>query len=359
MADDESESEKKEKSEEPTPHKIEQTKKEGNVPFSKEVVNWFMVVASSIALLGAGPYLMKSILFKLRNLTEKAYQYSFEDGSVNALGNQVILEVGVDFAALCIIFVIFALIGTFIQTGMKIKKKALQPDLKKISLIGGAKRLFSLKSVIELLKSLAKLVIIGVILYVLILSKLDITQHLPQLPIAVGLTEGFWLIAKILLFVIIFQSLIAGADYGYQRYDYMQNLRMSHKEIRDEMKDTDGNPEIKSKRRQMQRSMASKRMLKKVPTATVVVTNPTHYAVALYYEINTEIPPVVVAKGVDSMAQKIRELALNNQVPLIENPPLARSLYKMVEIDKSIPKEHYQAVAEIIKYVLQRNTPRR
>ena len=240
--------------------------------------------------------------------------------------------------------------ATLLQTEFLYRPAALQPDLSRISPLAGIKRLFSMQTVVSLLKSLAKLVVFVVCLWI------AFGHLLPGLPTA-AYRQSSALSAAVLrqgahlaMMLLGAQAVIAAADLLWERMSLAKKLRMTRQEQKDEHKESEGNPQVKAKLRQLARAMAKRRMMKAVPKASVVLTNPTHYAVALNYERGSAGAPKVVAKGADEVAERIREIAREHRVPIIANPVLARALFR-VEIDSEIPAEHFKAVAEIIAYV--------
>ena len=229
----------------------------------------------------------------------------------------------------------------------------LQPQLERISLGSGAKRLFSLRAVTEFVKGIAKLAVVGSVAVFLMWPEMRGLERLPSVALQ-DTTALMWRLAgKLMMGVLAIVSVIAAGDFLYQKLQFLRQMRMSRQEIRDELKQSEGDPAVRGRLRQIRRERAQRRMMQAVKAASVVVTNPTHYAVALKYELDTMQAPVVVAKGMDHLAQKIREIAEENDVPVMQNPPLARALYAGVEIDEEIPIEHYKAVAEIIGYVMR------
>ncbi|PHQ66674.1 MAG: flagellar biosynthesis protein FlhB, partial [Sneathiella sp.] len=231
----------------------------------------------------------------------------------------------------------------------------IKPKLEKISLLKGVKRLFSLKSFVEFLKGILKISLVGSV------AALFVLPTMQQLPIIVSFSvpqvlelmqdQALLLLAG----VVAVMSVVAGLDFMYQRYNHYKELRMTKQEIKDENKQTEGDPMIKSRLRAIRMERSRQRMMQSVPTADVVITNPTHFAVALKYSPDDERAPVVVAKGLDNIAFKIREIAEESNIPIVENPPLARALHKACDLNEEIPYEHFKAVAEIIGFVLRLN----
>jgi flagellar biosynthetic protein FlhB len=245
------------------------------------------------------------------------------------------------------------LAGPLLQTGLLFAPEKIAFELEHISPMKGFQRIFSVRAVVEFVKGILKIAVIGAVAAYLLHPELARLPLLPSLGAAAlgGEIEGLSL--RLVGGVTAVLTAIAIADYVYQRMSFMRSMRMSKQEQRDEYKETEGDPFIKGKLRQIRTQRARKRMMAAVPKASVVVTNPTHFAVALQYEMASAGAPRVVAKGADLIAARIRELARQHGVPVVENPPVARALYATVEIDQEIPPEHYKAVAEIISYVLR------
>lgn len=245
--------------------------------------------------------------------------------------------------------------GSVAQTGFKFTPEALKPSTDKFNPVSNIKRTFGMDSIVNLLKSVIKLSVLGVVAYGVLMPMIENAPALIRAPVgtvAVQLGNTLYDLALRYGVVMIF---LAAADYGYAYYKHEKSLKMSKQEIRDEFKQQEGDPLVKSQRRRSAREIANKRSLGDVPSATVVVTNPTHFAVALRYDRERDAAPIVVAKGADHLAKKIREIARENGVPLVENPPLARGLYRMVEPSQVIPMEFFGAVAEVLAYVFRKN----
>lgn len=353
MAEGSNTPDKDDKTEEATEQRIRKSQEKGDFPISKDLNITVMLIGSMISLFFIFPFLGKTLSMKLRGILEQVHLFSFNQGDNTTLSWLLFAEITPDFMGIMVIFIVCAVAGTYFQTRLTPNKEALQPKLEKISPMKGFKRLFSAKSVVELIKSLIKLTVVSLLIYVLLKKEFKQIPEISTQPILVSL-QLFWsLCFKLFMTAVIFQLCVGGADYMYQRYEYFKKLKMTKQELKEEYKESEGDPHIKGKRRQIQRETSRGRMLDKIPEATVVITNPTHYAVALKYNPIENKAPVVVAKGKDRIAHTIRELALKNWVQIIENPPLARSLYK-IPLNKEIPPEFYKAVAEIIKYVFKK-----
>ncbi|WP_340149774.1 flagellar biosynthesis protein FlhB [uncultured Sneathiella sp.] len=352
MADD---SDDAQKTEEPTAKKLEDAFKKGQVPKSQEVGHWFMTIGITLVVMIFIAGLGNGLTYDLLKFIEQPHTIStdrFHLGQVfGDLGWEIIWVVAPALGTL----MIAGLIGNLIQHRPVFSAERIKPKLEKLSLLKGSKRLFSLKSIVEFLKGIFKITLVGTIAILFVLPSMD------QLPVVVSydVLQVLNLIQDqallLLAGVVAVMSVIAGLDFMYQRYNHMKELRMTKQEIKDEYKQTEGDPMIRARLRALRAERSRQRMMQSVPEADVVITNPTHFAVALQYKAEEERAPVVVAKGMDNIAAKIREIANENDIPIVENPPLARALHKACELDDEIPYEHFKAVAEIIGYVMRLN----
>jgi len=351
MAEDE-----ESKTEEPTDKKIEDAKKEGNVPKSTEVVGASILLFGSMYLL----FLSSSSFLEIKKMM--IFIFSFIgtplDGTVYyAITNTVISTILYALAPLLILVVILTFSFNWMQFGMLMVP--LKFDLQKLDPIKGFKNVFSLKKLLEALKLFLKLTIIFVVMVILFLFTDDFfiaimdKDLISSIDAMIELTTYF--LATILLIIIIFAII----DFYFTRHYYFKSLRMTKQEIKDEHKNIDGDPQVKGRIRQIQHQMHQKRMMSNVPDADVVITNPTHYAVAMKYDNQKDSAPMVVAKGVDFIALNIKKIAREHDIPIIENPSLARALYDQIEVDQSIPEEFYKTVAEIFGYVYELKNKRR
>ena len=271
--------------------------------------------------------------------------------SVGQLFREAAMVYFVSVLPVAIIIMFIAIIMSGVQTGFLVAKDGLKPKFNRINPLSGIKRMVSIRSVVELLKSMAKVALIIGVIYTTILSVIPLTPDM----LATRMDSNiFFLNQKVLSLVqtvcLIF-SVVAILDYAYQRYDYEKKLKMTKQEVKDEYKQTEGNPEIKGKIRQKQREMSMSRMMQMVPQADVIVRNPTHYAVALKYDMDHDVAPLVLAKGKDHIAMRIVSVAAENKILIKENKALARGLYESVEINDYIPAELYKAVAELMAWV--------
>ena len=339
-----------EKTEEPTPKKLEDARKEGNVPKSMEVSGFLVLFFVIIVLIFYFKYLtfyLKRFYLYYISLIGKEITPSF----LLDLTIQTVLNIIILLAPLFIVAMLGGIIGNVAQFGFLFTTKPLIPKLEKINPIKGLKNLFSIKKLVEGVKLTLKVFIsffVGFWLFwkfFLEMPKLELMNFFEQIK---WFKEKVIIIVFALLAVFLVFAII---DLIYQRYTYKKSLRMSKQEIKDEYKQTEGNPEIKAKIRRLQMEMTKKRMLSEVASADVVITNPTHYAVAIRYDRTKDEAPRVVAKGVNYLAIRIKEIAREYDIMIVENPPLARELYKLVEIDETIPKDMFKAVAEVLAFV--------
>jgi flagellar biosynthetic protein FlhB len=339
------------KTEEASSKRLDEALEKGQVINSKEVTSFFILFSCSIFLIWVLPFLLKNYSIHLKMLIEKSGEINLNLKTVAQILNITSKKTLLFLSPLFVVVVLLPIFSAFIQQGQFVfSLEQIAPKLSRISIQSGLQRLFSSRGVVELLKSLLKIMIIGFFIYLIIkadIKALTLYQDFTLGNIIIKLLD---VIKHVLIFVSISMAIIAGLDYGYQRYQYFKSLRMSKQELKQEYKEVEGNPQIKQKIRSLQLNKSRKRMMANVPKADVVITNPTHFAVALSYSPEKSLAPIVVAKGQDMIAAEIRKLAEANNIHIVENKPLARELYK-VEIDSPIPAEHYETVAKIISYV--------
>ncbi|KLO22392.1 flagellar biosynthetic protein FlhB [Marinitoga sp. 1197] len=339
------------KTEEPTPRRLQQAREEGNVPVSKELLTAFSFLGVATVFYVLSKYLfidLKSSFNRYLNLDT-----SFLDE--NALMNLLIQQKNLFIIISLFLFssAIISLILGMIQTKFLFTPKAMKFDLGKLNPIKGFQRIFSMKTLFELLKSLIKLFLVGYISYSVVKGKWENIISLPYSNIESTISFLYALIIEIFFKLGLLMFLLGIFDFWYQKREYKKNLKMTKQEVKQEMKDIEGDPMVKSARIRMLRQIINKNMMKEVPKATVVVTNPTHYAVAIKYEESETNVPIVVAKGHDELALRIKEIARENHVPIHRNPPVARQLYERVEINDEIPEDMYEIIAKIIASVLK------
>lgn len=341
-----------EKTEEPTGKRITDARRRGQVPRSREA-GTFLVLLSGVL----GLWLCSSLLgTHMSQVMEQSFSLSREQAfTVDEMGRLFfnnVTEVGPTLLLVILIVLIFAIAGAFFLGGYNFSTEAISPKLTRFNPINGLKRIFSLNSVVELIKSIAKVGCIGTVCYLLLSHSYSDILRLSYLNPEVGTREALSFIFYFMLIIVMGMIPIILLDVPFQIWHYRKQLRMSKQEVKDELKDTEGNPQIKSRIRRLQYEMAARRMMAKVPAADVVVTNPTHYAVALKYEVDGDRAPVVVARGIDMVAQNIIRIARETNVPVLPLPPLARSLYYTTDLDQEIPRGLFQAVAQVLAWVL-------
>lgn len=342
--------EKDGKTEEATPRKKSDARKKGQIAKSKEISLALTLMTSTLAIAVLGGYTGSQLGSSMRAFLNNYLTMSIDYGSVKKIMFITVWRIAIVLLPIVIPILVMGVLANMLQTRGLVTMEPLKPDLSKLNPINGLKRMFSLRSVMELFKDIIIVVVVGYIgykfvrdnyIYILMLGQLDV-QAVAK---AVGkLTVNIFFRVTLILFV------IAIVDYMFQRFQYNRDLRMSKQEIKEEFKQDEGDPVIKGKIKQKQREFAMRRMMQEVPKASVVITNPTHVAVALRYE-KGENAPVLLAKGLDAVALRIKQAAKDNKVPIFENRSLARLIYKEVELDEEIPVEMYQAVAEIMAMV--------
>ncbi|MBO9713485.1 flagellar biosynthesis protein FlhB [Sphingomonas sp.] len=341
------------KTQDPTDKKLDDARKRGDVPMAPEMRHAAMFVGALIVTGGLGIQAMQSILAICVRLWGSADDFRMEPEGAQAFTTGVASAFAMALMPVLAALMGFALIGGILQGRPMVSWSRVKPKWSKLNPMSGAKRMFGKQAMVSFGQTLAKLILVGGIAAMLA------WPHVAGLDRLVGAdpgqigAESYGIVIAMLRPIAMIAGALALFDFVWQRLSYIKRMRMSLQEVKDEMKDSEGDPKIKAKIRGLQMQRAKSRMMQKVPKASVVITNPTHYAVALQYDHGVMAAPVVVAKGVDAMALKIREIATANNVPLVENRPLARALYASAEIDRPIPVEHYAAVAEIISYVLR------
>ncbi len=341
------------KTEDATERRLSEGRERGQVAVSQEVKSAAMLLAATFGVIILAPPMMADVTTIGRAFLEQADSFPVGEASLQAGLLALVLAVGVATAPLAGLLLVVGLIASLGQVGLIWAPDRIQPEFSKISLLKGAKRLFSLRSIVEFLKGIAKLSLVAALAVGLALPLLADLELLPHADLANGLDRLQALTLRLVAGSAAVMAAISAVDYAYQRHAHLKQMRMTRQEVRDEHKQSEGDPHVKARIRRVRVERAQRRMMAKVPNADVVITNPTHYAVALEYKMESMAAPRVVAKGVDHVARKIREVAEEHHVPLIENPPLARALHAAVELDQMIPAEHYEAVAQVIGYVMR------
>ncbi len=341
-----------EKTEDPTQKRLDEAHSKGDVPKSQEVSTWFVIAGIAlITWFALGP-MARDLNADMRGFLMNAHMIPVDPSGVRELWKTTGFMVASALSLPLAIIVAMALMGNLIQHKLVWSVEPITPKLSKISPLSGFKRLFSPESLMNFAKGLIKLGVVGMLMVAIMWPQRDrLDAMIATDPL--GLLYLTWDFAiQLIAGVFAVMTVIAAIDWVYQRKRWFDKQKMSLKDIKDEFKQTEGDPVVKGKIRQLRLERGRKRMMQNVPDATVVVTNPTHYSVALKYEVGMTAP-VCLAKGTDETALRIRTVARENDIPLVENPPLARALYAHVEIDQEIPEEHYRAVAEVIGYVMK------
>ena len=344
MADDE------EKTEEPTSKKIEKAREEGNVPKSQDFSGFITLFVATIAILT----LTKYITFRIENIYRYYISFMGDELTKSTILSMIIIttkEVLLSILPIALFVMVAGVISNLMQFGFLFTTKAITPDFTKIDPIKGLKNLISIKKLIETIKVILKVSFVFMIASYFFLS---FTKQLPHVAYYSLFDQIMWLRDKVIILasvMLILFFILSIADILIVRYQYFKGLRMSKQEIKDEFKQMEGDPQVKARIRKIQMEMAQKRMMQEVPNADVIITNPTHYAVAIRYDRQKDRAPVVIAKGINEVALKIKEIGRKHMIQIVENPPLARELYKLCDIDKAIPESLYKAVAEVLAFV--------
>lgn len=354
MADEQ----QQDRTEQPTPKRREDARKKGDVPRSRELtMTGVMLSGAASLLLFAGPMGgQMTTAFASAFSVEREVVFD-PDRLPGALGSLAV-EMLTAFLPLAIVLLAAVFLSSAALGGFAFSFEAMQPKLERISPVKGIKRIFSANSLNELVKALAKFVFVGAIAIGWLWWSVDEVLGLGREPVITAVPHALKICGVALLVVSSGLIAIASVDVPFQLWQYQKKLRMTRHQVKEELKDTEGRPEVKSRIRQLQQQLATQRMMEELPTADVVITNPTHFAVALRYEEGSMAAPRVIAKGKDLLAARIREVAAEHGVPLFSAPPLARVLYRTTEIGDEIPARLYTAVAQVLAYIFQLDAPR-
>jgi len=340
------------RTEDPTQKRLDEALERGDVVKSQEVSTWFVIGGGALMLAAFSGSMSGGLTTTFRGLIANSHQISVDGRGLISIAGRIEREVLAAIALPLAVLVLAALAGNMIQHRLVWSADPLKPKLSKISPLAGLKRLFSSQALANFAKGLVKLVVIGAVMFALLWPQRHRLAGLVQTDILGSLLITRSLSLDLLAAVVAILFLVAAADYLFQYRQWFERQKMSLREMKEEFKQTEGDPLVKGKIRQLRQNRMRKRMMAAVPKASVIITNPTHYAIALQYDRGMEAP-VCLAKGVDAVALKIREVAGEHSIPIVENPPLARALHASVEIDQQIPPAHYKAVAEIIGYVMK------
>jgi len=341
------------KTEEPTPRKLEKAREKGDIVYSPEVgAALSLIAATGVVAFMSGPILAE-MARSFIGFIAMPEQYAVEPSSLRAIGGALGLRLVAIFSLVAIALALAGLAARYVQDRPTFTGERLTPKVEKLNPVQGFKRVFGKQAVSAFLKSLAKLVVVGAAMAWVLWPQDGELENISLLDPRALLPFLRERVVSMLLALASAAAVIAAVDYVATRQSYMKRMRMSRREIKDELKQSDGDPLVKAKLRQIRIERSRKRMLANVPQASVVITNPTHYAVALRYEQGETPAPICLAKGVDAVAQRIREAAEEHNIPIVEDPPLARALFAAAEVDEPIPREHYEAVAKVIGFVMR------
>ncbi len=345
------EEDKDQRTEEPSSKRLKETKEKGQFANSKEVSSVFVLMASILAFYFAGSHAWTSLTEISSYIFSESYTLGTTQTGVYLLLQLVTKQIFIALAPIVLTIMVFGLLANLLQTGgPNFSLKPLEPKFSKMNPLKGVKRIFSKNSLVELIKSIAKIILVGYVAFS------TINEEFGRLPYLIDMSVGQILIymsdiaLRIMIRTFWILVLLAILDYGFQRWSFMENLKMTKQEVREERKQMEGDPQIKARVRNIQYQLARKRMMAAIPKADVVITNPTHLAVAIQYK-KGDAAPMVTAKGAGFIARRIKEIAKENNIPLVEDKPLAQILNKTMEVGNYIPANLYKAVAEILAYV--------
>jgi len=342
-----------EKSEEPTPKRLQDAKDKGDVARSKELATTILLLAAAAASLMFGGMLADTMAGVMEFNFKLDRQAVFDPGLMFTHLGHSIKEAFSSLLLFFLVMLVAAVVGPIALGGWNLSFKAMMPKLSRIDPLAGIKRMFSLKALLELFKALAKFLVVGSLSFLVLITTKDALFSLGVQDVVPAMSHAVELVAWAFLIMSCTMILIALIDVPFQIYDYTKKLKMTLQEVKDEMKNTEGKPEVKGRMRQLQREISQRQMMSAVPEADVVITNPTHYSVALKYDQTGGGAPFMVAKGADFVALKIREIAEAHEIPVLSSPALARAIYYSTELEEEIPSGLFKAVAEVLAYVFQ------
>ncbi len=346
------EQEGQEKTEVPTEKKRRESREEGQVAFSKELSSAALLAGIVLTLVATSPIIldaMRQLMSQIFRDLAQSEELSID--SIFTLSGEILSIILPAFAPFAAVIIFVGIFASVLQVGVLITFKAIAPKFNKISPLTGLKRLFSSQSLADFLKSMAKLIIVGFVGYLTYIDKITELNGLSVSTPESILIYNFTVVAEVAGKIVLALVAIAIFDYFYQRWHHEQQLMMTKQEVKDETKQTEGDPLLKARIRQIQREMSNARMMQEVPKADAVIVNPTHFSVAILYDRDVMTAPEVIAKGADHLALRMRTVARENNVPILERPELARDLYANVEIGDDIPERFYKAIAEILAFV--------
>lgn len=352
-------SDMQEKTEEATPQRRDEFRKQGQVAQTRELSSALALFGLAMLMYFMGKLFVEQFFAIYQDLYGSQILETIKSGNVMPALIYSLKKIFILSVPVYIILFAFGLFSTVVQIGFLFTGETLQPNLKKINPLEGFKRMFSLKAVVEGIKAVFKFSLVAIVIYFVLKDELSV---IPKLLFA-ETTQIFYyvgtLVFKTVVSIASLMVVLAGLDYMFQRFDLEKQMRMSKQEVKEEVKSREGDPLIKARIRKIQKEMANRRMMNEVPKADVIITNPTHLAIAIKYDPAKFAAPIILAKGADHMAKKIRELATENDIPIVENKPLARTIFKTLEVGQQIPRELFEAVAEVLAYVFRLKRKRR
>jgi flagellar biosynthetic protein FlhB len=343
------------KTEDPTERRLEKGRDEGSVATSQEIKSWMILLGSAAAMMFMAPEMMRTLARGTLVYVTEPDMVLMDSEHLQHLAIEISLTLGAILLPFMGLMMVLALAASIGQIGFVYSPKKIEPKFSNLSMAKGFKRMFSVRSGVEFIKGILKIVVVAAVSFTMAFAVLTDIDLMPGFELITMLDRMYEVALKLIGGTVAVMTVIALLDFAYQKQSHTRSMRMTKQEVKDEHKQSEGDPMIKARIRRLRNERARQRMMAAVPRADVVITNPTHYAVALEYKMESMTAPRLIAKGVDSLAFRIREVAEQNDIPLVENAPLARALYAAVDLDQEIPPEHYKAVAEVIGYVMRLN----
>lgn len=348
-----SEEDQSSKTEDPSGKKLSQAKQKGQVAQSQEIKSWGVLFGATLGLLFLAPKIAHDVKMFSYKFLERPHSIPVDLGHLQLMLKTSLVELGTILAPLMAFVFVLALILTVAQTGWTFSWEKMKLDPGKFSVIKGVKKIFGVRALVEFGKGLVKTVVVGIVMFFALKPLFADIALFPGKDINEALDRMLAIALAVAALTLLIMTVVSALDFAYQKYDHIKKLKMTKQEVKDENKQAEGDPKVKQRIARVRMERAHLRIMSAVPQADVIITNPTHFAVALEYKMDTMPAPKLVAKGMDELALRIRQVADEHGVPIVENPPLARALYSAVEIDEEIPGEHYAAVAEVIGYVFR------
>jgi flagellar biosynthetic protein FlhB len=345
-----------ERTEDPTPRRLQQAREKGQVPSSRELNTMLMMLLAGSSLMFIGPAIVTDFIDMFHHYLNVSRKNIFDPTSMSVMLETAIIDALINLTPFFVVMIIAAVAGPLLMGGANFSMNAISFKWDKLNPVSGMGRVFSKKGLVELVKALVKFIIIGTTAIIFLYSKIDVYLGLGAEPLVQALAHMANLLVWSFLAIASSLVLIALVDVPFQIYEYTQQLKMTFQEIRDENKDTEGNPDVRGRVKKLQRELAQRRMMSEVPKADVIITNPEHYSVALKYDQEKMGAPIVVAKGVDMIAMQIRTIAREHEIPILQAPPLARALHHTTELNAEIPAALYLAVAQVLAYIFKLRT---